>query len=258
MVADETSQSYVDPGDPLRLEFEYVGRICEALDAVVWAGAVRPDDARRPRVVHIGGAGMTIPRWVEARHPRTAQIVLEPDSDLVAEVRRKLPLPRNSGIKVRELPGREGIAAMPADYTDAVVLDAFVGSRVPASLSTAEFFEELRLRLRPGGLFATNIADKAPFGWTKRFVAGVAERWSSVVVCAEPAIWKGRRYGNLVVFAGDALPLTELARLAAHAVFPQTLISGRELRRWLGGAQPWTDADAQDSAAPPGGRGWFG
>lgn len=249
-----TAQSYVDPGDPLRLEFDYVQRICEALDATVLA---RPGPERL-RVVHVGGGGLTIPRWVEARRPHTAQIVLEPDAELTEEVRRKLPLPARSGIKVRAVGGREGIAAMPAAYADAVILDAFAGAQVPAELATEEFLGEAARRLRPGGLFAANVTDRAPFYWAKRFAGGVAGRWASVAVVAEPSTWKGRRFGNLVVLASDAaLPLTALEDAARRAAFPHRVVSGRELRRWGGGAQPWTDADAQPSTEPPGGRSWF-
>lgn len=109
VMAGDTAQSWVDPADPLRLEFEYVQRICEALDATVLA---RPAD-ERVRVVHLGGAGLTIPRYVAARRPRTAQIVCEPDADLIEEVRRVMPLPKQSGIKVRTIDGRAGLAAMP-------------------------------------------------------------------------------------------------------------------------------------------------
>ena len=123
----DTAQSWVDPSDPLRLEFEYVQRICEALDETLLA--LPPE--RRIRVIHIGGGGLSIPRYVEARRPHSAQIVLEPDAELVEEVRRKLPLPRQSGIKIRTLGGREGLAAMPSDYADCVILDAFADSHVP-------------------------------------------------------------------------------------------------------------------------------
>jgi len=250
----DTAQSYVDPADPNRLEFEYVQRLTEALDATVLG---RPSEVRL-RVVHIGGAGMTIPRWVEARRPHTAQLVLEPDADLTAEVRRKLPLGRGSGIKVREVGGREGIAAMPPDYADAVILDAFADAHVPAELTTGEFLDEARARLRPGGLFAANVTDKAPFYWAKRFVGGVAGRWASVLVSAEPAVWKGRRFGNLIVLAAQApLPLDVLERTAARAAFPYRYLAGRELCRWIGGAQQWSDADAQPSPEPPGGKSWF-
>lgn len=250
----DTAQSYVDPADPGRLEFEYVQRLCEALEHTL---LTRPD-AERLRVVHIGGAGMTIPRWVEHRRPHTAQIVLEPDADLVAEVRRKLPLPRGSGIKVREVGGREGVAAMPADYADGIILDAYADAHVPAELTTAEFLDAVAATLRPGGLFAANVTDKAPFFWARRFVAGVAGRWASVVASAEPAVWKGRRFGNLVVLASAApLPEDELERAARRSAFSYRLLAGRELRRWLGGAQPWSDADAAPSPEPPGGRSWF-
>ncbi len=250
----DTAQSYVDPADPFRLEFEYVQRLCEALDATVLA---RPD-TERVRVVHVGGGGLTIPRWVEARRPHTAQIVLEPDSDLVAEVRRKVPLARHSGIKVREVGGREGIVAMPPGYADAVILDAYADAHVPAELTTAEFLDAVGVRLRADGLFAANVTDKAPFYWAKRFVGGVAARWASVLVVVEPAVWKGRRFGNLVVLASAApLPANALERAARGAAFPHRVVDGRELRLWLGGAQPWTDADAPGSPEPPGGRSWF-
>lgn len=247
-----TAQSYVDPSDPERLEFEYVQRICEALDVTVLS---RTGD-ERVRIVHLGGAGMTIPRWVEARRPHTAQIVCEPDADLTAEVRRKLPLASHSGIKVREIDGRSGIAAMPPDYADAIVLDAYAEARVPADLATAEFFDDIVGRLRAGGVFVANITDAAPFYWAKRFVAGVSERWASTVVSAEPAVWKGRRFGNLVVVAsGTPLPVDALATSASRAVFVYRTLTGRDLKRWLGGAQPWSDADAQPSPEP--GKNWF-
>ena len=88
-----TDQSYVDIDDPLRLEFDYVQRLADIVDSVAEPG-------RRIRVVHVGGAGMTLPRYLAATRPTSAQVVLEPDIDLTAFVRRHLPLPARSGIKV--------------------------------------------------------------------------------------------------------------------------------------------------------------
>ena len=254
VVFGETAQSWVDPTDPLRLEFEYVQRVAEALDATVLA---RPAD-ERVRVVHLGGGGLTLPRYVAARRPHTAQIVCEPDADLTAEVRRVMPLPPRSGIKVRDVDGRAGLAQMPPDYADALILDAFDGNRVPAELATAEFVDEVVRVTRPGALVAANITDRAPFGWAKRFTAAVTGRFSQVVVSAEAAVWKGRRFGNLVVLASDhPLPVERLGRTAASAAFPYRLLAGRDLTRWLGGAQPFTDEDAVASPAPASGRSWF-
>ncbi|MFT4217154.1 MAG: fused MFS/spermidine synthase [Micropruina sp.] len=249
-----TQQSWVDPGDPLRLEFEYIQRIAEMLRATVLR---RPDDVRL-RVVHLGGGGMTLPRWLAAVRPGTAQIVCEPDADLLVEVRRKLPLDRHSGVKVRTTDGRGGLAAMPADYADALIVDAFDGLHVPGSLATAEFFADAGRVLRPDGVALMNLADQAPFGWSQSCLAGFAASFPQLLVTAETAVWKGRRYGNLVALGTRVrLPLTELETAAGRALFGYRARSGPELRRWLGGAEPFTDDAPQDSAGPANGRSWF-
>lgn len=250
---DGVSQSWVDPSDPLRIDFEYVKRIVEALEATV---LTRPDD-ERIRVIHIGGGGLTIPRYVVHRRPHTAQIVLEPDSDLVAEVRRKIPLPTRSGIKIREVDGRTGIAAMPADYADCIILDAFIGVRVPPELATVEFFDDIKHRMRRGGVFIANISDKAPFAWAKRFIAGVRCYFRNVQVSAESATWNGRRIGNLVVVACDArLPHAELERTASRADFTYRTVYGKALQRWVDTAEGWNDSD-QQSVVTVEDRVWF-
>lgn len=250
----ETAQSWVDPERPDFLAFEYTQQIAAALDCTVLA---RPDDGR-VRVVHVGGGGLSLPRWVEWRRPQTAQIVLEPDGDLVAEVRRKLPLRRQSGIKIREIDGRAGLAAMPDNYADAVVLDAFADASVPPELATIDWFVEVARVVRADGVALMNLTDSAPFAWARRCVAGLADTFRHVALGAEPAIFKGRRFGNLVAIASRrALPLHELTRRASGGDFPYRLIAGKELARWLGGALPFTDTDAQPSPTPTGKHFWF-
>ena len=62
-----TDQSFVDPADPTRLEFDYAQRMADVIDTIAPAG-------ERIRVVHVGGAGMSLPRYVAATRPRSAQI----------------------------------------------------------------------------------------------------------------------------------------------------------------------------------------
>lgn len=248
-----TEQSWVDLSDPRRLEFEYVRRIAEALHATVLA---RPA-GQRLRVVHVGGGGLSLPRYIEAVRPQTAQIVLEPDSDLVAQVRQRLPLPRRSGIKVRELDGRSGLAGMPDSYADVVIVDAFAGAVVPAELATAEFFADVARVLRPGGVMAMNLGDRSPFGWGRRTLAGVVASFRQVAVSAEVPVWKGRRYGNLVVIAADIpLPLAHLERELARTAFPYRLLAGGSLAAWIEAAQPFTGSDASPSPDPVA-HGWL-
>lgn len=248
-----TEQSWVDPGNPLRLEFEYVQRIAEILDATVLS---RPPN-ERVRVIHVGGGGLSIPRYVEARRPRTAQVVLEPDAALTERVRAQLPLARHSGIKVRAVDGRTGVAELPTGCADVVILDAFDGASVPGELATEEFFADVARTLRSGGLSVMNLTDQAPFTWARRCLAGLVRTNSQLAVSAEVPVWKGRRFGNLVAVAGAALPVQALERRLALAPFPYRLQWGRELAGWIAGAAPFTEADAEPSPAPSWSRGWF-
>jgi spermidine synthase len=251
--AGVTEQSWIDLDDPTRIEFEYVQRIVEALRATVLA---RPA-SQRIRVVHIGGGGLSLPRYVAAVRPRTAQIVIEPDSALVAAVREQLPLPRNSGIKIRELDGRTAAVQLPDDYADALIVDAFRGAVVPAELATLEWFAELARIVRGDGVMVMNLGDRAPFDWGRRCLAGIAATFGQVAVSAEIPVWKGRRYGNLVaVAASDGLPLAQLERDLARAPFPYRLLATGGLTAWLGGAPAFTDEDSADSLDPVA-HGWL-
>lgn len=252
VLSGATEQSWVDPDDPTRLEFDYVQRIADALDC-------HAPEGERLRVVHIGGAGMTLARYVAHTRPRSAQIVLEPDAELTTEVRERLPLGRHSGIKVRAVDGLNGIAAMPADYADVIILDAFVGGRVPSELTTTSFLADVARVLTDTGTLMINITDRAPFDYGRRVLAGVATQWPHLLVSSEPATLKGRRFGNVVILASaHPLPVEALRRRAAGSMFPYRLLVGDPVQKWLRGTIPFTTDDPGTSPAPSGGLTHFG
>lgn len=244
-------QSWLDPSDPLHLEFDYMERIADHLDLHRPAG-------ERMRVIHIGGAGMNLARYVAATRPTSPQIVLEPDAALTEEVRRKAPPAPHSGIKVRPVDGRTGIAAMHEDYADVVILDAFAGARVPADLVTVEFLTGVSRVLHPDGLLVANVTDSAPMAWTRRVTAGLREVFSQVVLEAESATLKGRRYGNIILAASNApLPIDAVIRRCAGAPFPFRVVRGGALTRMLTSSAPFTEADSAASPGPPQGETYF-
>ncbi len=247
-----TDQSYVDLDDPLRLEFDYVQRIADVLDSLAPQG-------ERLRVVHIGGAAMTVPRYVASTRPQSAQVVFEPDAELTEFVRTHLPLPRRSGIKVREADGRSGVAELRDGFAEVLVLDAFVGARVPAELTSVEFWAETRRVLTPGGALLVNVTDRGPFGYARRVLAGLAATYSHLAFCAEPATLKGRRFGNVILVAANApLPVEELAQRAGSSPYPYRVLHGGRVAQLLAHATPFTDADREASPPPPGGLTFFG
>ena len=240
-----TDQSYVDLDDPTRLEFDYVQRIVDVVDAVAPAG-------ERLCVVHIGGAALTVPRYLAATRPRSAQVVLEPDTELTELVRSHLPLPRQSGIKVRGTDGRSGLAGLRDNYADVVVLDAFDGSQVPGDLTTDVFLADVHRVLAASGTLVMNVTDRGPFGYARRVLAGVLATFGQVVFTAEPATLKGRRFGNVVIAASDTpLPVEDLARRAGAAPYPYRVLHGARLSQLVGGALPFTADDSARSPAPP-------
>ena len=196
LTLDDMQQSAVDLDDPTHLAFAYMRRIGDVLDALP-PGPLR--------VLHVGGAAMTLARYVAATRPRSGQIVLEPSREVIDRVRAEAPLPPRSGIRVRPVDGQTGVAAVRDGSQDVVILDAFEGGVVPEALTSAAFVEEVRRVLAPGGTFVANLVDEPPFRRVRAFVA-LARGVGSVVVGAEPATLKGRRSGNLVVACGEVPP----------------------------------------------------
>jgi hypothetical protein len=242
-----TDQSYVDLDDPLRLEFDYVQRLVDVLDSIA-------DPGQRLRVIHVGGAGMTLPRYVAATRPNSAQIVLEPDTELTAFVRRHLPLPTRSGIRVRGIDGCRGIAALRDGYADLVIVDAFVGARVPAELTTAEFVADARRALSDHGVIIINLTDRGPLCYARRVLAGVHLAFPHVLLCAESSTLKGRRFGNVIIAGGATpLPYASIADRAGRPPFPYRLLHGGRLRQLLADSAPFSHDDAEESPEP--GRG---
>ena len=237
-------QSHVDLEDPTRVVFDYVRRLADLVDVLAPAGDPL-------RVVHVGGAAMTLARYVAATRPRSPQVVLEPAADVTELVRRELPLPRGSGIKVRPVDGRSGLAALRDGYADLVVVDAFADARVPGDLVTAEAAADLARVLAPGGTAVWNLTDRAPFGWTRRAVAAVRTAFPAVMLTAEPATLRARRLGNLVVVASSAeVPVAALRDRAASAPSPYRVLDAAAVSDGFGGGTPFTDADTAPSPAP--------
>jgi hypothetical protein len=240
------SQSHVDLEDPTRIAFEYVRRIADVVDTCAPAG-------EPIRVVHVGGAALSLPRYVAATRPRSPQVVLEPAADVTELVRTELPLPPRSGIKVRDVEGRAGVAALRDGFAGLLVLDAFAGARVPGHLVTAEFFADVARVLEPDGLFVLNLTDRAPFGWTRRVVAGLRIHFPELLLTAEPATLRARRLGNLVVVAGRAtVPTAALRERSTTAAAPYRVLDGGRVSDGFGGGTPFTDADTEPSPPPEG------
>ncbi|QTX05514.1 spermidine synthase [Agromyces archimandritae] len=247
LYVDGTPQSHVELERPDWLGFEYVRRIGHAADLVRAEGA--PITA-----LHLGGGAFTLPRYVEATRPGSRQQVVEIESELVELVREHLPLPRGASIRVRHGDAREVLAKLPHGLDGAVdlaVVDIFSGSRTPAHVTSAEFYGLLAPRLAPGGVVAVNVADGAGLAFARSQAATLAHVFDELAIAADPGMLKGRRFGNLVMFASNApLPFDTMPRLLASDPAPAKLVAGEELTRFIAGAPVVTDDRAVPSPPP--------
>ncbi|RZU24711.1 spermidine synthase [Streptomyces sp. BK239] len=245
LLVDGAPQSHVDLDDPTYLSFEYQRRLGHVLDLAAPPG-------KPLHVVHLGGGAFTLARYVAASRPRSTQQVVERDARLVQLVRRELPLDPGARIRVRSADAREGLGKVPDGWADVVMADVFSGARTPAHLTSGEFLDEVRRTLKPGGLYAANVADGPPLAHLRGQIATAAARFRELALVADPAVLRGRRFGNAVLVACDLpLPVAELTRRAASDPHPGRVEHGRPLLDFTGGAAPVTDASAVASPAPP-------
>jgi hypothetical protein len=117
-----------------------------------------------------------------------------------------------------------------------------------------EFVAEAARVLRPGGTYTANLADGAPLAFVRGQAATVASVFAETALIGQPAVLRGRRFGNFVLVAGRGpLPTADLARRLAGDPFPGRLIPGPDLPKFIAGAKVVTDADAAQSPPPPAG-----
>ncbi|MRG60186.1 spermine synthase [Agromyces sp. CFH 90414] len=247
LVVDGTPQSHVELERPDWLGFEYVRRIGHAADLVAPEG--EPITA-----LHLGGGALTLPRYVAATRPGSRQQVVELEADLVAFVREHLPLPRGAQIRVRTGDAREVLAKLPAGLDGAVdlaIVDIFAGARTPAHVTSTEFYELIVPRLSPRGIVAVNVADGAGLAFARSQAATLAHVFAHVAVAADANMLKGRRFGNVVMYASAApLPFERMPRRLASDPAPAKLVEGDEFRRFADGGRVVTDATAVPSPPP--------
>ncbi|MEU7280085.1 fused MFS/spermidine synthase [Streptomyces sp. NPDC045431] len=248
LTVDGAPQSYVDLDDPAYLEFEYARRLAHAVDCAAGEPGEPLD------VLHLGGGALTLPRWIAATRPGSRQDVVEADRGLIALVERHLPLPPGAGITVHAADARAWLEAAPARSADVLIADVFGGSRVPAHLTSVAYARAAERALRPGGTYIANLADGAPFTFLRSQLATFATVFEELALIAEPAVLRGRRFGNAVLVASHReIDTAGLTRRAAADAFPARVEHGPSLARFTGDARPVRDEDAVASPEPPDG-----
>jgi spermidine synthase len=238
LVLDTSRHSYVDLDDPTHLEFEYVRAIAAVTDAIAPTG--RPLSA-----LHVGGGGLTLPRYLAEVRPGTRSLVVEVDPGVVAIDREQMALETSDELRVRVADGRVGLADEAPGERDLVVGDAFGGLSVPWQLTTREALELVDTALADTGVYAVNLIDRPPLAFVRAELATMGAVFPHVLLLARAPVLAGEDGGNVVAVASRSpLPTTGIeAALSAHELAWQTA-EGRVLDDFVGDADVLTDDHA--------------
>ncbi|MGA8115720.1 MAG: fused MFS/spermidine synthase [Actinocatenispora sp.] len=238
VLVDDIAQSYVDLDEPTWLEFDYARRIAGVI------GAVGPPPTPL-RVLHLGGGGLTLARYVAASRPGSRQLVVERDAPLAALVRQVLPVPDGAGIEVLIDDARHALAGLAGQRFDLVVCDVFWSERIPRSVVSGEFAAEVAALLRPGGLYAMNVTDVPPLAFSRDEAATLRGAFADVCALTDVDAGADRRFVNVILVGAGPAGLPAGLRSGGP-----DLLYGKDLDEWTAGARSMTDATAKDSPPP--------
>ncbi|MGP5397548.1 spermidine synthase [Arthrobacter rhombi] len=225
--------SHVDLADPLRLDFEYMRWMAALVGARFPQG--HDGGGHRLRALHLGGGACSMGRWVAAAYPDSRQVVVELDGRLAELVRGWFDLPRAPLLRLRTGEAGEVLRSLTDDTRDLLIRDVFAGDKTPADLTTVGFTREAARVLAGDGLYIVNCGDTPKLETARREAATIGTVFAHTAIVADPAMLKGRRYGNMVIAASNA---------------PIPAGPGM-LRELLGGAVPaqhWDDARVRSFA----------
>lgn len=213
--------SHIDLADPRELDFEYMRWIAALVES-----RFAPD--MKLRALHLGGGACSLARYFADVYPNARQVVVELDGRLAELVRGWFDLPRAPLMRLRVGEAREVTESLSADSRDLLIRDVFAADKTPLPLTTAEFLAHAKRVLASDGLYVVNCGDSPDLRTARREAATIASAFRHTAIIADPAMLKGRRFGNIII-AGADVPLAQDPALP---------------RRLLGGAVPahlWDD-----------------
>ena len=238
LLLDTLRHSYVDLADPTYLEFEYVRAVAAVTDVIAPAG--RPLSA-----LHLGGGGLTVPRYLAQVRPGTRSLVLEVDPGVVEVDRDELGLQTSADLQVRVVDARVGLADEPAGSRDLVVGDAFGGLSVPWQLTTVEALEAVDAALDDDGVYVANLIDHPPLHFVRAELATLRSVFGEVLLLARAPVLAGEDGGNVVVVASQRpLPVEAITAALPERDLAWQVAGGAELDAFIGDSGVLTDDHA--------------
>lgn len=139
-------ESIYDSRDPAVLPVEYTRYITTAL--------AYPKAPQRLMEIGLGG-GRTV-SYLRRFMPDLDITAVEIDPGVVAMAKKHFGVKEDAKLRIIVDDGRKAVNAAKPGF-DVVMVDAYRGTWVPETLTTVEFFTEVKAKLAPGGVVAQNV-----------------------------------------------------------------------------------------------------
>lgn len=268
---NDAPSSFIDLDNPANVGFEYMEIMLTVLSHLR-AGPIT--------AVHLGAAGSTMARAIDQARPNSRQIGIDIDGPLLDYARTWFDLPRAPRLRLRTGDARAELVTMRTDSADVIIRDVFAGTSTPAHLTSLEFTLEVLRVLKPGGIYLVNCADRPPLQLARQEVATLWHAQRSyleglspqeraqviagdVALISEPALLKGRRYGNLVLALTKPAARTDgpeagpidlenalLGRQLRSLAVPAHIASGPDSKMFARNAPVLKDTESEEPVKP--------
>lgn len=239
LLLDGVESSALDLDDPAYLEFEYMQHISILVESRI-NPRQRPKE-RHPRILHLGGAGCALARSLGSRQS-LHQTAVEIDAKLAQLVREWFPLPPSPFLKIRVSEARTMLESTTSVW-DAIIRDAFFNRAVPEHLVTYETASTASHAITPAGAYIVNAVASAGPRRLNEDISAICASFEHVIAICDPAIFSGRRFGNVVVGgAHTAWDIPSIDRLVRSLPLPARVFGDEEIRKRALSAHPLRDS----------------
>lgn len=194
LIIDQFRHAHVDLNDPEYLDIRYMRLFADVAETL-------PDGPID--VLHVGGGGFSLPRYLSAVRPGSTNTVLELDDALVQIAEDELGLTDADQLDIRTGDARLHLDDLPTDGFDLIVGDAYSGQSVPWHLTTVEVMAEFRRLLKDDGLYVMNVIDGGDNSFMRSQLATLREEFDQLVVI-EPDGGVPNNVVNQVIVAASA------------------------------------------------------
>lgn len=200
-----------------------------------------------PRIAHLGGAAMSLPRQLAHARQDAEQVVVELEPAIVDLVVAHAPPPHGISVVVDD--GRAWLESAAAGAFDAVAIDVYAGGRIPPAFTSHECALAARAALTDDGVLVVNGVAGPDLDFTAAHLASLATAFGHVALIVQGSVLAGARFGNAVLVASGAPIDPEPIRAALAGDASRGAFVG-DVSRIVDGVAPLRDADDRWSPEP--------